>query len=99
MIRQTVFGFKIEKTEDSLTAHGGLALLAEYNHGMGLRDLADRYLPGSGSNRGYAASAFVGSLVLLLQAGGRRWKTFGKCGGRLRCSSWWDEMRFPTAIP
>jgi len=72
MIRQTVFGFKIEKTEESLTAHGGLALLAEYNHGMGLRDLADRYLPGSGSNRGYAASAFVDSLVLLLQAGGRR---------------------------
>lgn len=72
MIRQTVFGFKIEKTEEELTAHGGLALLAEYNHGMGLRDLADRYLPGPGSNRGYAASTFVDSLVLLLQAGGRR---------------------------
>jgi hypothetical protein len=72
MIRQTVFGFKIEKTEETLTAHGGLALLAEYNHGMGLRALADRYLPGPGSNRGYAASAFVDSLVLLLQAGGRR---------------------------
>ncbi len=72
MIRQTVFGFKIEKTEETLTAHGGLALLAEYNHGMGLRELADRHLPGPGSNRGYAASAFVDSLVLLLQAGGRR---------------------------
>lgn len=72
MIRQTVFGFKIEKTEETLTAHGGLALLAEYNHGMGLRALADRHLPGPGSNRGYAASAFVDSLVLLLQAGGRR---------------------------
>jgi hypothetical protein len=72
MIRQTVFGFKIEKTDEDLTAHGGLALLAEYNHGIGLRTLADRYLPGPGSNRGYAASAFVDSLVLLLQAGGRR---------------------------
>jgi len=72
MIRQTVFGFKIEKTDEELTAHGGLALLAEYNHGMGLRELADRYLPAPGSNRGYAASAFVDSLVLLLQAGGRR---------------------------
>ena len=72
MIRQTVFGFKIEKTEEKLTAHGGLALLAEYNHGMGLRELADRHLPGPGSNRGYQASAFVDSLVLLLQAGGRR---------------------------
>lgn len=72
MIRQTVFGFKLEKTEEQLTAHGGLALLAEYNHGIGLRTLADRHLPGPGSNRGYAASAFVDSLVLLLQAGGRR---------------------------
>jgi hypothetical protein len=72
MIRQTVFGFKTEKTEETLTAHGGLALLAEYNHGIGLRTLADRHLPGPGSNRGYAASAFVDSLVLLLQAGGRR---------------------------
>jgi hypothetical protein len=72
MIRQTVFGFKIENTEETLTAHGGLALLAEYNHGIGLRELADRHLPGPGSNRGYAASAFVDSLVLLLQAGGRR---------------------------
>jgi hypothetical protein len=72
MIRQTVFGFKVEKTEETLTAHGGLALLAEYNHGIGLRELADRHLPGPGSNRGYAASAFVDSLVLLLQAGGRR---------------------------
>lgn len=71
MIRQTVFGFKIEKTSEELTAHGGLALLAEYNHGMGLRELADRHLPGPGSNRGYRASAFVDSLVLLLQAGGR----------------------------
>lgn len=72
MIRQSVFGFKIEKTGETLTAHGGLALLAEYNHGMGLRALADRHLPAPGSNRGYAASAFVDSLVLLLQAGGRR---------------------------
>lgn len=72
MIRQTVFGFKIENTEEELTAHGGLALLAEYNHGIGLRELSDRHLPRPGSNRGYAASAFVDSLVLLLQAGGRR---------------------------
>jgi hypothetical protein len=49
-----------------------LALLAEYNHGIGLRELVDRHLPGPGSNRDYAASEFVDSLVLLLQAGGRR---------------------------
>jgi len=71
MIRQTVFGFKIEKTEEELTAHGGLALMAEYNHGIGLRELADRHVPAPGSNRGYNASVFVDSMVLMLQGGGR----------------------------
>jgi len=71
MVRQTVFGFKLERTEETLTAHGGLALLAEFNHGLGLCGLADRDLPGSGSNRGYAPSVFVDRLILMLQAGGR----------------------------
>jgi hypothetical protein len=71
MIRQTVWEFKIERTKEELTAHGGLALLAEYNHGMGLRQLADQHLPAPGSNRGYAPSAFVESLILMLQAGGQ----------------------------
>ena len=52
MVRQTVLPFKLERTEEILTAHGGLALLAEFNHGLGLRALVDRYVPGSGSNRG-----------------------------------------------
>jgi hypothetical protein len=76
MIRQTVLEFKIESTEEELTAHGGLALLAEYNHGLGLRQLCDRYLPAPGSNRGYAPSAFVESLVLMLQAGGQTLEDF-----------------------
>ncbi len=71
MIRQTVFGFKIERTKEELTAHGGMALLAEYNHGIGLRELVDRYLPGPGSNRGFKPSVFVDALVLMLQGGGR----------------------------
>ena len=45
MIRQTVWEFQIERTKEELTAHRGLALLAEYNHGMGLWQLADRHLP------------------------------------------------------
>lgn len=54
-----------------MTAHGGLALLAEFNHGLGVCGLTDRYLPGPGSNRGYAPSVFVDRLILMLQAGGR----------------------------
>ena len=71
MVRQTVLGFKLERTEETLTAHGGLALLAEFNHGLGLCPLVDRYVPGPGSNRGYAPSVFVERLILMLQAGGR----------------------------
>jgi Transposase DDE domain group 1 len=45
--------------------------LAEFNHGVGLCALVDRYVPGPGSNRGYAPSVFVDRLILILQAGGR----------------------------
>ncbi len=71
MIQQTVFPFKIETTKERLTAHGGLALMAEFNHGIGLRELTDRYMPKPGSNRGYLASVMVESLVLMLEGGGR----------------------------
>jgi hypothetical protein len=71
MIQQTIFPFKIKTTKERLTAHGGLALMAEFNHGIGLRELTDRYLPGPGSNRGFDASAIVDTVVLMLQGGGR----------------------------
>ncbi len=71
MIQQTVFPFKIKTTKESLTAHGGLGLMAEFNHGIGLRELTDRYLPGPGSNRGFDPSEIVDILVLMLQGGGR----------------------------
>ena len=71
MIQQTIFPFKIEMTREKLTAHGGLALMGEFNHGMGLRGLSDRCLPGPGSNRGFEPSVMVDSVVLMLQGGGR----------------------------
>ena len=63
--------FKLERTDETLTAHGGLALSAEFNHGLGSCGLADQYLPGPGSKRGYAPSVFVDQLILMLQAGGQ----------------------------
>ncbi len=63
--------FKLERTDETLTAHGGLALLAEYTHALGLRALVARYRPRPGSNRGYAPSVVVETVVLLLQAGGQ----------------------------
>ena len=71
MVQQTVFPFSIDATKETLTAHGGLALMAEFNHGIGLRALTDRYLPMPGSNRGYHPSVMVDSLVLMLEGGGR----------------------------
>jgi hypothetical protein len=71
MIQQSIFPFKIKTTEERLTAHGGLVLMAEFNHGIGLRELTDRYLPGPGSNRGFDPSEIVDTLVLMLQGGGR----------------------------
>jgi hypothetical protein len=71
MIQQTIFPFKINTTKERLTAHGGLALMAEFNHGIGLRELTDRYLPGPGSNRGFEPSEIVDAVVLMLQGGGR----------------------------
>jgi hypothetical protein len=70
MIPQTIFSFKLETTKEKLTAHGGLALMAEFNHGIGLKNLCDRHLPKPESNRGFKSSIFVDTLVLMLQAGG-----------------------------
>ena len=71
MIQQTIFPFKIEPTRERLTAHGGLVLMAEFNHGIGLRDLTDQYLPAPGSNRGFDPSEVVDAVVLMLEGGGR----------------------------
>lgn len=71
MIHQTVLPFKLETTNENLTSRGGLALLAEFNHGIGLRELTDKHLPKPGSNRGFAASVFVDTLTLMLQGGGK----------------------------
>ena len=70
-IQETVFPFKIETTGERLTAHGGLALMAEFNHGIGLRELSDQYLPAPGSNRGFDPSVIVDAVVLMLEGGGK----------------------------
>jgi hypothetical protein len=70
MIAQTLFSFKLETTREKLTAHGGLALMAEFNHGIGIRELANKCLPQPQSNRGFMPSVFVDTLVLMLESGG-----------------------------
>ena len=71
MIKQTVLGFKIETTNDTITAHAGLALVGELAVGLKILRAIDRYLPKPGSNAGYKASEYVFPLVLMLNGGGR----------------------------
>src|ERR1035437_2505860 len=68
---QTVLPFKLAASDESLTAHGGLALLGEYLRAMSMRGLMNHELPGPGSAAGYDPSAHVLPLVLMLAGGGR----------------------------
>jgi hypothetical protein len=71
MVAQTVLTFKLESTAETLTAHGGLVLVGEYIHALGLPAWIDRDLPAPGSGAGYAPSAYVLPIVLMLHGGGR----------------------------
>jgi hypothetical protein len=71
MIAQTVLPFKLEITDDEITAHAGLAVFGEFLRALDVPGLIDRALPGPGSGAGYAASAHVLPLVLMLHGGGR----------------------------
>ena len=68
---QTVLPFKLAATDESLTAHGGLALFGEYLRSMGVAGLIDHELPRPGSAAGYAPSVHVVPQVLMLAGGSR----------------------------
>ncbi len=70
-LAQTVLPFKVEATEDLLTANAGLALFGEFIRGIGLNCWLAAEMPKPGSARGYEANAFVPPLVLMLSGGGR----------------------------
>lgn len=72
MMPQTVLPFKLEASDETLTAHGGLALFGEYCRALGLARWLDQALPRPGSGAGYAASSHALSLVLMRHGGGRR---------------------------
>jgi len=71
MMPQTVLPFKLETTDEQLTAHGGLALFGEFLHAMNVPRQLDAFLPAPGSRVGYHPSQFVEPLLLLLHGGGR----------------------------
>ncbi len=71
MLAQTILPFKLAATDESLTAHAGLALFGEYYAAMGIDHLVNHELPKPGSAAGYDPSAFVAPVILTLHGGGR----------------------------
>lgn len=71
MIQQTVLPFKIEKTEDTITAQAGLALFGEFVVGSGILEAIDRHIPKPGSTVGYKPSEYIFPIILMLNGGGR----------------------------
>ncbi|MGH9846514.1 MAG: hypothetical protein ACREEM_48065 [Blastocatellia bacterium] len=71
MLSQTVLPFKLDSTQDTLTAQAGLVLFGKYLHAMGFPGCLDRELPGPGHRSGYPPSAYGVPLVLMLHGGGR----------------------------
>ena len=71
MLKQTVLPFKLGRTEDVLSAHGGLALFGEFCAAMNLDREINFHLPAPGSARGFQPSVYVCALVLMLHGGGR----------------------------
>jgi hypothetical protein len=71
MVSETVRPFKLESSEETFTAHVGLALFGEYCQGLGVGDWIDHELPAPGSGAGYAPSIMALAVVLTLHGGGR----------------------------
>ena len=67
MLSQTVLPFKLDSTQDTITAQAGLVLFGEHLHAVGLPGWFERELPGP-SGVGHKPSAYGVSLVL---GGGR----------------------------
>jgi len=59
MVSHAVFNFKFERTEKSITPHGGLPFFVRYITGLGLIGLANTYLAMPGSARGYTPAEYV----------------------------------------
>jgi len=70
-LAQTVLPFKLEATDEKLTANAGLALFGEFVGGLGFSRWLAQEMPKPGSGRGYVADAYVTPLVLMLTGGGR----------------------------
>jgi hypothetical protein len=58
-------------SKEYIIAHSGLALYAEFLLAIRVKEMVQRYMPFSGSNRGYGGWRFIEPLMLMLYGGGR----------------------------
>jgi len=65
-----VLPFKLERTEERVTARSGLVLYAEFMEAMGVEGLVDRHMPKPGSGRGFRAISYIKPLSMALYGGG-----------------------------
>src|SRR3989304_5329176 len=68
---EKVFGFEMGATGEPLVARAGLVLPHQMAVALGLPRKIDCELPAPGSPRGYAPSAFVMPVLLMLHGGGK----------------------------
>ena len=59
MMPQTILPFKLEPTDEQLTAHGGLALFGEFLHAMNVPRQLNAALPAPGSRVGYHPASTI----------------------------------------
>lgn len=70
MVQQSVFPFKLKRTEERMTSRSGLVLYAEFMKAFGIDGLIERYMPQPGSGHGYRATSYIKSLSMMLYGGG-----------------------------
>ncbi|SFM94757.1 hypothetical protein [Nitrosomonas communis] len=70
-LAQMVLPFQVEATDETLTANAGWVLLGEFIQGLGFNRWLQQEMPKLGSGNGYEATAYMTSLVLMLNGGGR----------------------------
>jgi hypothetical protein len=69
MVRQTVFPFKLKRTQEKMTARSGLALFAEFFEAMGVGQLVESCMPMARSGRGFEAIRYIKPLSMSLYGG------------------------------
>lgn len=70
MIKQTVLGFKTERTEEKLTSHSGLVPYCEFMKAIGVEEVVERHMPKPGSGNDYHALEYIRPISLMHYGGG-----------------------------